>query len=82
MPEMPALSSARVAALVGALLAPAAFAHPGHGDGHDFLGGVLNPVVGLEHALAMLTLGMLLGFALAAAVSRLRDSRATLPARP
>jgi urease accessory protein len=51
----------RHAALVGALLSPAvALAHPGH-DIQSFTQGVLHPFSGIDHLLAMLSLGALAG---------------------
>ncbi|HVK98905.1 MAG TPA: HupE/UreJ family protein [Dongiaceae bacterium] len=46
---------------VGALLligAPAAFAHPGHGDIQGFISGFAHPWNGLDHVLAMLAVGI------------------------
>lgn len=41
-------------------LAPAvAFAHTGHGDTGNFLGGLLHPLSGLDHALTMIAAGSL-----------------------
>jgi urease accessory protein len=43
-----------------AALAPAAaFAHPGHGDQSGFIHGFLHPLTGLDHMLAMVTVGIL-----------------------
>jgi urease accessory protein len=43
-----------------AALAPAvAFAHPGHGDQSGFVHGFLHPMTGLDHILAMVTVGIL-----------------------
>lgn len=55
-------STARIAgcaALAVSLLAPAAIAHTGEGDAHAFLGGLLHPLTGLDHALAMIAIGAL-----------------------
>jgi urease accessory protein len=46
--------------LAAATLAPAAaFAHPGHGDPSGFIHGFLHPIAGLDHILAMVTVGIL-----------------------
>lgn len=46
--------------LAAATLAPAAaFAHPGHGDQSGFIHGFLHPITGLDHILAMVTVGIL-----------------------
>ena len=50
---------ARLAALACAAFAPLAAAHGGQGDAHDFLGGLLHPLTGLDHAVAMLAVGVL-----------------------
>jgi urease accessory protein len=43
-----------------ALMAPAvALAHPGHGDHTGFASGFLHPIGGLDHILAMVTVGIL-----------------------
>lgn len=43
-----------------AVLAPAAaLAHPGHGEHGGFVGGLLHPIGGLDHILAMVTVGIL-----------------------
>lgn len=59
MPELTPASIARTAALAATLLAPAAFAHTGQGGAHDFLGGLLHPLTGFDHALAMIGVGAL-----------------------
>ena len=41
------------------VLAPVASAHTGQGEAHDFLGGLLHPFTGLDHALAMIAVGAL-----------------------
>jgi urease accessory protein len=41
-----------------ALLPTAAFAHTGLGDGHDFIHGFAHPLGGLDHVLAMVTVGL------------------------
>ena len=51
--------SARLAALACAAFAPLASAHGGEGNAHDFLGGFLHPLTGLDHAVAMLAVGVL-----------------------
>jgi urease accessory protein len=46
--------------LAAATLAPAvAFAHPGHGDQSGFVHGFMHPITGLDHILAMVTVGIL-----------------------
>jgi urease accessory protein len=50
---------ARLAAVAAAAFAPLAAAHTGHGDSLDFLGGLLHPLTGLDHALAMFAVGVL-----------------------
>lgn len=43
-----------------ATLAPAvAFAHPGHGEHSGFIHGFMHPIAGLDHILAMVTVGIL-----------------------
>jgi urease accessory protein len=42
-----------------ALIPSIALAHPGHGDGGGFVHGLLHPVTGLDHVLAMVAVGML-----------------------
>ncbi|HQS11097.1 MAG TPA: HupE/UreJ family protein, partial [Xanthobacteraceae bacterium] len=51
----------RVLAIAGALaLAPSlAFAHTGVGATHGFVHGFMHPVTGLDHVLAMVTVGIL-----------------------
>jgi urease accessory protein len=39
------------------MLPPTAFSHPGH-QGIDFLGGFLHPMLGLDHLLAMMSIGL------------------------
>ncbi len=53
-------------ALVAALafLAGPALAHTGHGDANGFLHGLMHPVLGPDHLLAMLAVGLWSGFAL------------------
>jgi urease accessory protein len=47
------------AAIVIATLVPtAAFAHPGGGDAHNFVHGFAHPFGGLDHVLAMITVGL------------------------
>jgi urease accessory protein len=55
------------AALIVALAAMAgpALAHTGHGDANGFLHGLVHPVLGADHLLAMLALGLWSGFVLA-----------------
>lgn len=57
MSETAAARIARIAALAAVLHTPAAFAHTGQGDIHDFLGGILHPLAGYDHALAMIAVG-------------------------
>jgi len=46
--------------LAAAALAPTvALAHPGHGDQSGFIHGFLHPITGLDHLLAMVTVGIL-----------------------
>ena len=46
--------------LAAVTLAPAAaFAHPGHGEHSGFIHGFLHPITGLDHILAMVTVGIL-----------------------
>lgn len=47
-----------------ALLAAPALAHTGQGDAHGFLHGVLHPLTGPDHLLAMLAVGLWSGFVL------------------
>jgi urease accessory protein len=48
--------------LAAVLLAPLpALAHPGHGLEHGFMAGVAHPFLGLDHLLAMVTVGLLGG---------------------
>ena len=48
-----------------ALIAGPALAHTGQGDAHGFLHGVLHPLTGPDHLLAMLAVGIWSGFVLA-----------------
>jgi urease accessory protein len=43
------------------LLAPLAMAHPGHDNGTGLSAGFLHPLTGLDHLLAMLSVGILAG---------------------
>lgn len=47
-----------------ALMAGPALAHTGHGDANGFLHGLEHPVFGMDHLLAMLTVGLWSGFVL------------------
>lgn len=47
-----------------ALVAAPALAHTGQGDAHGFLHGVLHPLTGPDHLLAMLAVGLWSGFVL------------------
>ena len=49
-----------IAPMIAVALLPAApaFAHPGHGDG-TFAAGLLHPLTGLDHVLAMLAVGLM-----------------------
>jgi urease accessory protein len=48
--------------LIAALLLPVpALAHPGHGLEQGFMAGLLHPFLGLDHLLAMVTVGLLGG---------------------
>ena len=49
----------RLIATTAAAFAPLALAHTGQDDAQDFLGGLLHPLTGLDHALAMLAVGAL-----------------------
>src|SRR2546426_12338182 len=40
------------------LIPTAAFAHPGIGDAHGFVAGFAHPLGGLDHILAMVTVGI------------------------
>ncbi|MCO6419378.1 HupE/UreJ family protein [Siccirubricoccus sp. KC 17139] len=52
----------RALLLAAALLAPLpALAHPGHGLEHGFAAGLAHPFLGLDHLLAMVTVGLLGG---------------------
>ena len=53
------VSFTRLAAVAAAAFAPLAAAHTGSGDAHDFLGGLLHPLTGLDHVLAMVAVGAL-----------------------
>lgn len=46
------------------LLAGPALAHTGHGDANGFLHGLEHPVFGMDHLLAMVTVGLWSGFVL------------------
>jgi urease accessory protein len=48
-----------IAAAALALVPTAAFAHPGMGDAHGFVQGFAHPLGGLDHLLAMVTVGLL-----------------------
>jgi urease accessory protein len=55
-----AQSAFRVVMVIALLLAPTvAFAHPGHGETADLLGGFLHPFGGLDHLLAMTAVGLI-----------------------
>jgi urease accessory protein len=47
-----------------AMLASPALAHTGHGDAGGFLHGLVHPVMGADHLLAMLAVGLWSGFVL------------------
>ena len=49
----------RLAALASAAYAPLAAAHGDPSDAHDFLGGLLHPLTGPDHAAAMVAVGVL-----------------------
>lgn len=49
---------ARAAIVIATLLPTAAFAHPGGGDAHGFVHGFAHPFGGLDHVLAMITVGL------------------------
>jgi len=52
----------RLALLAAALLLPAtALAHPGHAEPQGFVAGLLHPVGGLDHVLAMVMVGLWAG---------------------
>jgi urease accessory protein len=52
----------RITLTTAALLLPAtAFAHPGHVEANGFLAGLLHPVGGLDHLLAMVLVGLWAG---------------------
>ena len=44
--------------VIATLLPTAAFAHPGGGDAHSFVHGFAHPFGGLDHVLAMITVGL------------------------
>jgi urease accessory protein len=48
-----------ITAAAFALVPTAAFAHPGIGDAHGFVQGFAHPLGGLDHLLAMVTVGLL-----------------------
>jgi len=50
---------ASAAIAIATLLPTAAFAHPGGGDAHDFVHGFMHPFGGVDHVLAMITVGLL-----------------------
>src|SRR3954464_10367112 len=56
-----ALRILSAAAFATCLLAPAAFAHPGHDSGSGLSAGFLHPFLGLDHLLAMIAVGILAG---------------------
>jgi len=49
---------ASAAIVIAALLPTAALAHPGGGDAHGFVHGFAHPFGGLDHVLAMITVGL------------------------
>lgn len=51
-------------AILSAVLAGPALAHTGHGDASGFLHGLQHPVLGADHLLAMLAVGLWSGFVL------------------
>ena len=51
-------------AMMSAVLAGPALAHTGHGDASGFLQGLKHPVLGADHLLAMLAVGLWSGFML------------------
>ncbi|WP_135449989.1 HupE/UreJ family protein [Tabrizicola caldifontis] len=53
-------------AAVLATLAGPALAHTGHGDANGFLHGLEHPILGMDHLLAMLAVGLWSGFVLPA----------------
>jgi urease accessory protein len=48
-----------ITAAIVTLIPTAAFAHPGMGDAHGFVQGFAHPLGGLDHMLAMVTVGLL-----------------------
>lgn len=46
------------------MIAAPALAHSGHGETSGFLAGMVHPVLGMDHVLALLTVGLWSGFAL------------------
>lgn len=49
---------ARAAVVIATLVPTAALAHTGGGDAHDFVHGFVHPFGGLDHVLAMITVGL------------------------
>lgn len=49
---------ARIAVVIATIVPTAAFAHSGGGDAHDFVHGFAHPFGGLDHLLAMITVGL------------------------
>jgi urease accessory protein len=52
------VTKAGLAALAGMMLALPAAAHPGHVDGSGLAAGLLHPLTGLDHLLALLAVGL------------------------
>ena len=53
-----------LSSLVALATAAPAFAHPGHGLASGFVPGLIHPLTGADHLLAMLAVGLWSGFAL------------------
>jgi urease accessory protein len=61
--EEPRMKKLATAAVLATLAGPA-LAHTGHGDANGFLHGLEHPILGMDHHLAMLAVGLWSGFVL------------------
>lgn len=62
MPRLSPLSRALILALPVAVLAGQAMAHPGHGGQSGFASGFMHPILGWDHVVAMLAVGLWAAF--------------------
>jgi urease accessory protein len=63
MPRLARLAIRGAVAAISVALATPALAHPGHGEGGGFVAGLLHPLTGVDHLLAMVMVGLWAGIA-------------------